>query len=285
MNNALTVDVEDYYHVAAFSNDISPAHWDRYESRVEKNTMRLLSLFEKYNTKATFFTLGWVAKRNPDLICEISNQGHEVACHGYSHQLIYNQDINIFYNETKRAKEILEDIVNKNIRGYRAASYSITKNSLWALDTLIDLGFDYDSSMVPVHHDLYGIPELLRSPHQVMSPNGKYIVEFPPTTVSFPGFNLPVAGGGYFRLYPYWFSKNALKWVNSRDKIPFIFYLHPWEIDPDQPRIESKWLSRFRHYNNLSKCYTRLDRLLNDFEFTSAHDVLVNENLLIADKE
>lgn len=282
--NALTVDVEDYFHVAAFADKVSPENWSSYQLRVEQNTLRLLDLFEKHDTSATFFTLGWVAERVPDLVREIADRGHEVACHGYSHQLIYKQDRSVFYDETRRAKEILESIINKEVTGYRAASYSITGKSLWALDMLVELGFKYDSSMVPVHHDLYGIPDLPRQPHVADTPAGKQIVEFPPTTLSLPGLNIPVAGGGYFRLYPYWFSKYALKWVNSHDKLPFIFYLHPWEVDPDQPRMDGRWFSRFRHYNNLSKCYGRLEKLLNDFEFTTAANVLSDRQLIdIAD--
>ncbi len=285
MQNALTVDVEDYFHVAAFAENISPYSWGKYESRVENNTLRLLDLFDQYNTKATFFVLGWVAERASDLVLEIHKRGHEVACHGYSHQLIYKQDQQTFINETQRAKDILENIINHKVQGYRAASYSITKQSLWALDTLADIGFEYDSSIVPVHHDLYGIPDMPRTPHVLTTPNGKELIEFPPSTLSLPGMNLPVAGGGYFRLYPYWFSKAALRWVNRRDKIPFIFYLHPWEIDPDQPKIEARWFSKFRHYNNLSRCHDRLEKLLNDFEFTTTRNVLIHQNLIGSDAD
>jgi len=279
MINALTVDVEDYFHVAAFADNIDTAQWDSYELRVEQNTLSLLDLFDRYNTKVTFFTLGWVAERVPDLVREIAARGHEVACHGYSHQLIYKQDQQTFYDETRRARDILEDITNRKVSGYRAASYSITRQSLWALDVLAELGFEYDSSIVPVHHDLYGIPDMPRSPHILTSPKGHELIEFPPSTLSLPGMNLPVAGGGYFRLYPYWFTRAALKRVNSHDNLPFIFYLHPWEVDPQQPRISARWFSRFRHYNNLDKCYPRLERLLQDFDFTTARDVLADQQL------
>ncbi len=281
MINALTVDVEDYFHVAAFADNIRVEDWEHYESRVESNTRRLLELFEEKNTHATFFVLGWVAERAPQLVEEIARQGHEVACHGYSHQLIYKQDPQTFYRETKRAKEILEGIVNERVTGYRAASYSITRQSLWALDILAELGFEYDSSIVPVHHDLYGIPDMPRAPHRLRSPKGHELVEFPPSTLSLPGLNLPVAGGGYFRLYPYWFTRGALGWVNKHDNMPFIFYLHPWEVDPDQPRMRGKWFSRFRHYNNLDKCYGRLSKLLNQFDFTTARDVLSRQHLIV----
>lgn len=280
MQNALTVDVEDYFQVAAFGDRISQADWKNYELRVEDNTLRLLDLFDRHHTQATFFTLGWIAERTPDLVREIARRGHEVASHGYSHQLIYKQSRQLFYDETKRSKEILEDIVNTQVLGYRAASYSITRQSLWALDVLIELGFVYDSSIVPVHHDLYGIPGMPRIPHTLTAPEGGTLTEFPPTTLSLPGINLPVAGGGYFRLYPYWFSRMALRWVNSHDKIPFIFYLHPWEIDPQQPRMDGRWTSKFRHYNNLSRCHDRLEKLLHDFSFTTTRNVLINQNLI-----
>lgn len=280
MQNALTVDVEDYFQVAAFGDRISPADWKNYELRVEDNTLRLLDLFDRNNTRATFFTLGWIAEQTPDLVREIARRGHEIASHGYSHQLIYKQSRKLFYDETKRSKEILEDIVNKRVLGYRAASYSITSESLWALDVLVELGFVYDSSIVPVHHDLYGIPGMPRIPHIITAPEGGTLTEFPPTTLSLPGINLPVGGGGYFRLYPYWFSRMALRWVNSHDKIPFIFYLHPWEIDPHQPRLEGRWTSRFRHYNSLSRCHDRLEKLLHDFTFTTVSNVLIDHNLI-----
>ncbi len=280
MENALTIDVEDYFHVAAFADNISRANWDKMQCRVEINTNRLIELFSRYDIRATFFILGWVAERYPDIVRQIALHGHEVACHGYSHQLIYKQTTKVFNDETKKAKEILENITGSAVIGYRAASYSITKQSLWATDTLTELGFKYDSSIIPVRHDLYGIPGLPRFPHQMTAPGGGRLVEFPPSTLSFFGFNLPIAGGGYFRLYPYWFSKAALKWVNRHEKMPFIFYLHPWEVDPNQPRVKTKWLSRFRHYNNLDKCQHRLEKLIGDFNFTTVRDVLVSLDLM-----
>lgn len=279
MNNAMTIDVEDYFQVAAFADQISTTQWSKMESRVERNTHKILELFEKNNIRATFFVLGWVAERYPNIVTEISSRGHEIACHGYSHQLIYNQDQKDFYSETLKAKDILEDIINKKVIGYRAASYSITRQSLWALDVLTDLGFEYDSSIVPVRHDLYGIPGMPRNPHSLKAPNSKTLIEFPPTTLSIFGNNIPVAGGGYFRLYPYWFSKLSFKWINNSEKMPVIFYLHPWEVDPDQPKMEGKWFSKFRHYNNLTKCESRLDTLLKDFSFTTVKDVLVALNM------
>ena len=280
MKNALTVDVEDYFQVSAFADQIGYQEWDSFETRVERNTSKLLELFDDHKIKATFFCLGWIATRYPGIIREISNSGHEVACHGYSHQLIYKQSKTQFYDETRRAKEILEDISGKEVRGYRAASYSITNESLWALDVLTELDFKYDSSIVPIHHDVYGIPGSERLPHKLQVPNGSTITEFPPSTLKLAKFNLPIAGGGYFRLYPYWLTRNSLRWINRREKKPFVFYLHPWEVDPEQPKLAGKYLSRFRHYNNLDKCYTRLDKLLSEFEFTTANDVLISLGLL-----
>lgn len=274
MQNALTVDVEDYFHVAAFSRQIDPATWDRFPLRVERNTYRLLDLFTERGVRATFFVLGWVAERCPGLVRAIADQGHEVACHGYSHQLIYEQIPTVFRVETIRAKACLEDQAQRPVLGYRAASYSITKRSLWALDILAELGFAYDSSIFPVHHDRYGIPGSPRWPYRLDTPNGGSLIEFPPSTLAVGGYRLPVAGGGYFRIYPYWLTRFALSRVNETERHPFIFYLHPWEIDPEQPRIRAGWLSTFRHYTNLNRCEEWLRHLLQDFQFAPARDVL-----------
>ena len=224
--------------------------------------------------------LGWVADRVAGLISEIASRGHEVACHGYSHQLVYKQPPDVFREETLRSKNLLEDIIQAPVRGYRAASYSITGKSLWALDILAEAGFEYDSSIFPVHHDRYGIPDAPKYPYQLTTPNGQTLVEFPLSTAKLLGYRLPMAGGGYFRLYPYALTRMGLRQINNRDGKPFIFYLHPWEIDTDQPRIDASWLSRFRHYNNLDKCESRLQRLMSDFSFTTTWDVLEGEGLV-----
>lgn len=281
MRNALTVDVEDYFHVAAFAQQIDPATWNLFPLRVERNTYRLLDLFAERGVRATFFVLGWVAERCPDLVRIIIDQGHEVACHGYSHQLIYEQTPAVFRAETVRAKVCLEDQAQRPVLGYRAASYSIIKRSLWALDILAELGFAYDSSIFPVHHDRYGIPDSPRWPYRLDTSSGGSIIEFPPTTLAVGGQCLPVAGGGYFRIYPYWLTRFALSRINRVEGRPFIFYLHPWEIDPEQPRIRAGWLSTFRHYTNLNRCEERLSRLLRDFQFTPAREVL--EEIPISD--
>ncbi len=281
IRNALTVDVEDYFHVSAFADAIRRSDWDTRQLRVEDNTQRLLDLFEDNGVKATFFVLGWVAERLPALVGDIAARGHEVACHGYSHQLVYNQTPQEFRDETLRARDLLEDIVQRPVRGYRAASYSITERSRWALDILAEAGFVYDSSIFPVHHDRYGIPGAPQYPYTLDTPAGHKLVEFPLSTVKLFGMRLPIAGGGYFRLYPYPFSRSGLGRINHGGR-PFIFYLHPWEIDPQQPRVSAGWVSRFRHYNNLHRCEARLKRLLADFSFGTAEDVLQGLGLLQA---
>lgn len=279
--NALTVDVEDYFQVAALAEAVSYNDWPSMEYRVEANTNRLLELFDQHKVKATFFTLGWVAERSKQLVRQIDKAGHEVASHGYSHQLIYNQTPEIFREETRKSKNILEDITGKPITGYRAASYSITNQSRWALDILCEEGFTWDSSIFPVHHDRYGMPGTPRWPHRLTTDKGYELAEFPLTTLEFPGYTLPIAGGGYFRLFPYWFSQWGLGSINRQGQ-PFVFYLHPWEIDPEQPRLDVKWFSRFRHYNNLDVCEKRLERLLGRFNFTTMSRVLKEQGVLDA---
>lgn len=263
--NALTIDVEDYFHVTAFTGDIDRAGWSSLESRVERNTARLREIFASHDVRATFFVLGWVAERYPNIVRELHAAGHEIACHGLSHEVIYRQTPAAFREETIRAKSLLEDLTGAPVRGYRAATYSIVRETLWALDILAELGFEYDSSIFPVHHDLYGIPDAPRAPHKVAS--GK-LLEVPLTTVTIAGQRLPCSGGGYFRLLPYNLFKWALRRVNERDRMPAIFYSHPWEIDPGQPRINgASFRSRFRHYLNLERTEGRLHRLLTDFRW------------------
>jgi polysaccharide deacetylase family protein (PEP-CTERM system associated) len=278
--NAFTVDVEDYFHVAALSSAISRSSWESREFRVSASTERLLAMLGERGITGTFFVLGWVAERVPQLVRRIAAAGHEIACHGYSHQLIYTQSQQTFLDETRHAKQLLEDLIGGPVRGYRAASFSITPKSRWALDTLIDLGFEYDSSIFPVRHDRYGMPGAARSPGTVESPSGRKIVEFPMSTALFGGVPVPVSGGGYFRLLPYWFVRAGLRRINDRDGMPFTFYLHPWEVDPQQPRVKVGLLSRVRHYTNLDRCEERLRRLLGEFRFTSMRRVLQARGLL-----
>jgi polysaccharide deacetylase family protein (PEP-CTERM system associated) len=280
--NALTVDVEDYFHVSALAPNIHRDTWTSRESRVVGNTHRLLDLFEQSSVRGTFFVLGWVAERYPQLVKDIAAGGHEIACHGFSHRLVYEQSPKEFYEETLRSKKVLEDIAGSAVLGYRAASYSIVRKSLWALDVLVELGFAYDSSIFPVRHDRYGIPDAERAPHRLSTPGDKVIVEWPLSTARLLGLRLPVSGGGYFRLLPYWLTRWGLTSINQRELRPFVFYLHPWEIDPGQPRISASWLSRFRHYTNLEKCEERLRRLLGEFRFGTARDALTQLGLLTA---
>jgi polysaccharide deacetylase family protein (PEP-CTERM system associated) len=272
--NAMTVDVEDYFHVSALAEVIRPDNWADMEYRAESSTDRLLELFDKAGVKSTFFVLGWVTQRSPQLIRRIQAAGHEVACHGLMHDLVYNQTPEVFRDETRRSKQMLEDLIGEPVIGYRAASYSITRHSLWALDILWELGFQYDSSIFPIAHDRYGIPGAATRPGIIRTPQGRELVEFPLSTKQVLGARLPVSGGGYFRLLPYWLTRWALSSINRDDGQPFIFYLHPWEIDVNQPRIKASWLSRFRHYNNLDVCEARLKALVSEFRFSTVREVL-----------
>ena len=281
MRNALTIDVEDWFQVAAFFPYIDRSTWESRESRVVRNTERLLALLGERGIQATFFVLGWVAEREPALIRRIAAAGHEVACHGYSHELVYRQTPEVFRAETTRAKHHLEDLLGSSVDGYRASTYSITRQSLWALDILLELGFRYDSSLFPVRHPQYGIPGAPRFPEYVTTPEGGRILEFPLSTARLGALQLPVAGGGYFRLLPYAYTRAGLRSINERERQPFIFYLHPWEIDPLQPRVpDAGFSARLRHYTNLDRCEARLVRLFTDFEFTTVRDVLENTGLL-----
>lgn len=277
--NAMTVDVEDYFHVSAFASSIPRNQWERMPYRVESNTSKLLELFAGQDVRATFFVLGWVAERSAGLVREISEAGHEIACHGYSHELVYRQDPEVFREETISSKRRLEDITGNAVLGYRAASYSITPDSLWALDVIIDAGFKYDSSVFPIRHDVYGLPDAPLRPTRLKSPTGRELTEFPLSTAEIFGVRLPVAGGGYFRFLPYSVTRFGLLRINQHSS-PFVFYLHPWEVDPGQPRIAAPWRSRFRHYTNIGRCAQRLFRLTRDFRFGRMDDVLAGLGLL-----
>lgn len=277
--NALSVDVEEYFHVSAFSKNIDPTDWGKYESRVDCSVAKLLDIFDCFDVKGTFFVLGWLADRNPQLVRRISDRGHEIGCHGYSHQLIYNQSRSAFESETNKAKAILEEITGKQIEGYRAASFSITEKSFWALDILHAAGFRYDSSIYPVRHDTYGNRNAKPYPHLLTLESGAKLAEFPISTIQLGPVRLPVGGGGYFRLYPYPFSRFALLSIN-RKNLPFVFYMHPWEIDCEQPRVKSNAISTFRHYNNIPRFEERLKKLLSQFRFCSMGQVLRDCGLL-----
>jgi polysaccharide deacetylase family protein (PEP-CTERM system associated) len=370
MLNALTIDVEDYFQVHAFSDVIKFEDWGNYECRIERNIDRLLEVLNSVRSpqnlvahslnnsltqrvKATFFVLGWIAERYPDLVQRIQKEGHEIACHGYSHKLVYTQSEDEFRQDIRKAKAILEDITGSEVVGYRAPSYSITNKSRWAFDVLVEEGFKYDSSIFPIHHDFYGIPNAPRFPFAVslngnencefsmlncelgtaapqhgstaafsnsltqspdnlafkpqssvlmtshvsdpqggstaaplegVTPNSAlstqhYLLEFPVSTVRLLGQNLPISGGGYFRLFPYSVIRRSLKGINQREKKAFLFYIHPWEIDTDQPRIGGlSFRSKFRHYVNLDKTEDRFRKLLGDFQFSTIHQILIQNS-------
>lgn len=270
--NAMTVDVEDYFQVSAFEPYVSRDEWHKEESRVERNMHRILDLFAEHGVHATFFTLGWIAQRHPQLVRRLVDEGHELASHGWSHVRVTQQEPEAFRNDVSRTKAFLEDLGGVEVKGYRAASYSIGAANLWALEELKAAGYRYSSSIFPIRHDLYGMPE---APRFAFRPHDDDFLEFPVTTVQVGGRNLPCAGGGWFRLLPYPVTRWALRRVNGHDCQSAIFYFHPWEIDPDQPRrdgLDSR--TRFRHYLNLARTERRLQCLLRDFRWGRVDDVL-----------
>ncbi len=269
--NAMTVDVEEHFQVAAFERQVQRGDWEQFPTRVAGNTGRVLDLFSEHHVHATFFVLGWVAERHPELIQRMIRDGHEVASHGYDHTRATQLDREAFRQDVVRTKGILEDATGRPVRGYRAPSYSIGEGNLWALDVLHEAGHVYSSSIYPIRHDLYGMPG---APRFAFRPHVDSILELPVTTVEFAGRTLPAGGGGYFRLLPYSAYCWALRRVNSRDRQPGIFYFHPWEVDPEQPRMAGASLrSRFRHYVNLDTMETRLRRLVSEFEWGRMDEV------------
>jgi len=263
--NAMSVDVEDYFQVSAFEKNISRSDWDQLPCRVEGNTNRILDLFAAHDVKATFFMLGWVAERYPDLVRRIVDAGHELASHGYTHTRVTQQTPKVFSEDIAKTKTLLEDIAGCEVLGYRAASYSIVSETLWAHDLLQEAGYRYSSSIYPIHHDLYGIPDAPRFPY-LHKEDG--LLEIPITTLSLLKHNLPCGGGGYFRLLPYRMSRLAMKHVNKTDRQPCVFYFHPWEMDPQQPRQQGiSRKTQFRHYLNLDRMKDRIARLLTDFSW------------------
>lgn len=269
----MSIDVEDYFHVSVFDGLVPRNQWERMESRVEANTMRLLEIFSEFGVRSTFFVLGWVAERVPALVAAIARAGHEVASHGYAHRLVYDQTPAAFRRDVRLAKEIIEQAAGRAVVGYRAPSYSITPRSLWALDILAEEGYTYDSSIFPIRHDRYGIPVSARLPYRI-DRGVRSIIEIPGSTTAVGPLNLPIAGGGYFRLLPYWWTRWGIARVNRIEQRPAVFYLHPWEIDPDQPRLQAGRLSRLRHYHNLEKTEARLRQLLTDFSFDAVDAVV-----------
>ena len=295
--NAMTVDVEDYFHASAFDRSVSRESWTRRESRVVQNTEVLLECFERADVKATFFILGWVAERFPQLVRDIASSGHEVASHGFHHQLIYTLTPDQFREDVRRAKATIENACGRPVRGYRAPSFSIVEPSLWALDVLIEEGYAYDASIFPIRHDRYGIPHAPRythvidrnrrkaerrkeerggTPRRVNTPGTRSIIEVPASTVRIGSRNLPIAGGGYFRLLPYAWTRWGMTRANRAGEA-VVFYIHPWEVDPGQPRLPVGRLTTWRHYSGIDKTLDRLERLFNDFAFDTVASTLMQQ--------
>jgi polysaccharide deacetylase family protein (PEP-CTERM system associated) len=270
--HCLSFDIEEHFQVSAFESPMRRRHWEQLESRVEANTEKLLALLADNGVRATFFVLGWVAERHPSLVHRIADGRHEIASHGYGHELITNQTPQAFREDIRKAKCILESLISKPVLGYRAPSFSITKDTMWAVQILVEEGYVYDSSVFPILHDRYGMPSANPEVHQLLTSSGP-LWEVPPSTVKCMGVRFPVAGGGYFRLYPYAVLRTLLKRLEGNGSV-LVMYMHPWEFDPGQPRMEGSLVSRMRHYLNLNKTESRLRALLQDFAFGPIREVL-----------
>ena len=276
IRNALTIDVEDYFQVSAFAPYIPRDHWERRDCRVERNVERILQMLDDHGTKATFFTLGWIAERHPQVVRRIVEQGHELASHGYGHERASDLTESAFFSDIDSAKKILEDLSGCSVTGYRAPSFSIGEGNLWAFDCLERAGYRYSSSIYPIRHDHYGMPDAPRFAHRVRGA----LVEVPVTTARLLNRNWPASGGGYFRLMPYALSSWLLRQVNQNDGQPVIFYFHPWEIDVDQPRVEGiNAKTRFRHYVNLHRTEARIRRLLRDFSWARMDEIFLPDGV------
>ena len=270
--NALTIDVEDYFQVSAFAPFIARSEWPQRECRVERNVERILAMLEVHRTKATFFTLGWIAERYPQLVRSIVAQGHELASHGYGHERATDLSEGDFFADVDRARKLLQDVAGVDVRGYRAPSFSIGASNLWAFDSLARAGYRYSSSIYPIQHDHYGMPDAPRFAHHARAG----VLEIPVTTLRMGGRNFPSSGGGYFRLLPYALSRWMLRRVNEHDGQPAIFYFHPWEIDAEQPRVAGIDVkTRFRHYVNIDRMPGRLEHLLDDFAWGRMDDIFL----------
>ncbi|HEX6136207.1 MAG TPA: XrtA system polysaccharide deacetylase [Casimicrobiaceae bacterium] len=271
--NALTIDVEDYFHVSAFAPHIRRHEWDTMECRVERNVERILALLADANATATFFTLGWIAERYPSLIRRICDTGHELASHGFAHERASAQPPKEFLADIGLAKAIIEDVTGKDVRGYRAPSFSVGASNPWAFDAICEAGYRYSSSIYPIRHDHYGMPDAPRFAHEVRPG----LLEIPVATVRLLRSNWPAGGGGYFRLLPYALSRWSIRRINARDRQPAMFYFHPWELDPDQPRVRgTNAKTRFRHYVNLRRTAPRLARLFRDFRWSRVDRVFLS---------
>ena len=267
--NAMTVDVEDYFHVSAFESVIKPSDWGSISPRVGDNTHRLIYLFNEHNIKGTFFTLGWVAEHCPDVVKRIVDEGHELGSHGSNHRRTTTMTRDQVFEDIRISKDKLEQASGKALAGYRAPSFSINETNEWVFDVLVELGFKYSSSTYPIEHDLYGVPHWPRFPHK----RKEGIVEIPVPTIRKNEKNTGIGGGGYFRLYPYWLSKRRIEKYMASTEQPYNFYFHPWEIDPKQPRVEgAPFKSKLRHYVNLHVMEKKLDMLIKDYEWSSMYE-------------
>jgi polysaccharide deacetylase family protein (PEP-CTERM system associated) len=266
MQNALTVDLEDYFHVSAYAGRVRLEDWDSYPSRVAQNTDRLLEILGVQNCRATFFVLGWVAEKKPEIVARVAAAGHEIACHSLLHRRIFDLTRQEFREDTHRAKAVIEAVTGKQVVGYRAPSFSITRKSAWALDILAEEGFQYDSSVFPVEHPSYGIPDAPRSPYWIKTASGK-ILEFPMPTLAIGSKRSPIGGGAYLRLLPYSYTRWAIRHLNQHENLPVCVYIHPWELDPEQPRMGGSLSARARHYFGLRGTETKVRKLLRDMEF------------------
>ena len=273
MLNAFSVDVEDYFQVNAFEGSISRASWGSFEPRVERNTRRLLDLCAEHGVRGTFFTLGWVADRWPGLVREIRDAGHELATHGQDHRQVTTMTPEQFREDLRRSKRTIEDAAGVEVIGFRAPSYSIVRETMWAMDVLIEEGFHYDSSIFPIHHDRYGIPDFSRFPRPVRGESGE-LQELPISTIRVGRTNLPFVGGGYLRHFPLSFIRWGMRWLNERERRPAVVYIHPWELDPGQPVQPVGALTRLRHYRNLDLTEGRLARLFSEYTFTTCREIL-----------
>ncbi len=273
MLNALTVDVEDYFQVSGFESSVARHDWDHFPSRVVDNTRRLLDVLAQQDVTGTFFVLGWVADKYPDLVRQIDAAGHEIGSHSYWHRLVYELDPREFREDLRQSRRVLEDAIGRSVTAFRAPSFSIIRRSLWALEILAEEGFEIDSSIFPIRHDRYGIPDAPRKIHSIPTPAGN-IVEIPMSVARLSGVPVPAGGGGYFRLYPYTFTRHLMARINASGR-PVVFYIHPWELDPGQPVVRGvSFPARRRHRINLASTAARLQRLLGDFRFGTVSDVL-----------
>ncbi len=266
MKNALTVDLEDYFHVSAYADKVRLEEWDSYPSRVAENTDRLLGLLAEHNCLATFFVLGWVAEKKPEVVARVAAAGHEIACHSLLHRRIFDLTPQEFREDTHRAKAVIQDATGKQVVGYRAPSFSVIKKSLWALEILAEEGFQYDSSIFPVEHPSYGIPGTPRTPYWINTASGR-ILEFPMPTLSIGSMRSPIGGGAYLRLLPYSYTRWAIRHLNQHENLPVCVYIHPWELDAAQPRMGGSLSARARHYFGLRGAESKLRKLVRDVEF------------------